>query len=659
MEKHENPEFDLDDILQEFADDELPEIRLDIEGPAPLMEEDESRDTIRLDQIQKAVNTSSVPADTISFEPVAAEAAAEAEEDEPYIKTWEPAYEEALEEFAQPPLTFRPKNRLRELRQKLVEGPERRYYALSEVGTAKLQAALLLHVLLLAVALGGVALYALNLVQPDRIRFVIFSQVLALLLSGLLGCYRMMEGVGALLRGRFTLKTLLLFTFIACCIDGVRCLSTLQMPGCSVFCLQMLIAQLSELNGRNAEMEMMDTLRKATNLYSVVRVEDYHEGKAGYGVGEGQVEDFMDHYAKTSAPERALNIFALTSLLAAMGVGVYAGVTVSVDSGVRFGTTVLLAAAPAGAFFAMARPLAVLQKRLHKLGTVLCGWNGIRKERKTAYFPVTHGDLFPAGSIKLNGVKYYGSADPDTVVAYTTSLIAEDGGGLTELFTQLLESRGGYKFHVEHFRAYANGGIGGELGGESVLVGSLQFMRQLGVEMPKNMKVPNAVYTAIDGSLAGVFALTFSRTKAAASAMQSLCSHSKLQPILVGNDFILTESFLRSKFRARTRRMVFLSREEREALAAKQVPEGSHVVGICVREGLAQKGFAVTGGRVLRASWIAGAALHIFAGLVGAAMVAALAYVGADELIVPQNLLLYNLLWLIPGWLITEWTRQL
>jgi hypothetical protein len=127
----------------------------------------------------------------------------------------------------------------------------------------------------------------------------------------------------------------------------------------------------------------------------------------------------------------------------------------------------------------------------------------------------------------------------------------------------------------------------------------------------------------------------------------------------VGNDFILTESFLRSKFRARTRRMVFLSREEREALAAKQTPEECHVVGISVREGLAQKGFAVTGGRVLRAALIAGAALHIFAGLVGAVMVAALAYVGAESLIVPQNLLLYSLLWLIPGWLITEWTRQL
>lgn len=659
MDKHETPEFDLDEILKEFGNEDLPEMPVDLEGAGPVEEpEEESRDTIRLDTIQKAVKTAAVSDDTVPFQPLETEKPAQ--EEEPYIKKWEPAYEETPEEFsAQQPIVFRPKNRLRELRQKLVEGPERRYYALSEVGTAKLQAALFLHVLLLLVAVGGVGLYWLNLVGADRLRLLIFSQLLVMLLSGLLGCYRMMEGVGALLKGRFTLKTLLFFTFIACCIDGVRCLSSLQMPGCAVFCLQMLIAQLAEKQSRDAEMAMMDTLRKATNLYSVVKVPDYHEGRPGYTTGEGRVEDFMDRYNRVSTPERAVNIFALISLLASVGIGIYAGIVYGSDHGIRFGTAVLLTGAPASAFFSMVRPLAVLEKRMQKLGTVLCGWQGIRDEKKTAYFPLTHQDLFPAGSIKLNGVKYYGSADPDTVVAYTASLIAEDGGGLTDLFLHTLENRGGYKFHVENFRAYEQGGIGGELGGESVLVGSLSFMRQMGVEMPQNLRVPHAVYTAIDGSLSGVFALAYNRTKGTAAAMQSLCGYRKLKPILVGNDFILTESFLRSKFRARTRRMVFPDRETREALAVKELPQEGNVVALSVREGLAQKGFAVTGARVLRSALKAGAVVHIVAGALGVLMTCALAIVGADGLLAPQNLLLYSFLWLIPGWLITEWTRQL
>lgn len=656
MDKHETPEFDLDEILKEFAADELPEMPVDLEGTGPLDEpEEESRDTIRLDTIQKAVKSASVTEDTVPFQPQP-----QPEEEEPYIKTWEPAYEETPEEFAaQQPIVFRPKNRLRELRQKLVEGPERRYYALSEIGTAKLQAAIFLHVLLLLVAVGGVVLYGLELVSPDRLKLLIFSQLLVMLLSGLLGCYRMMEGAGSILKGRFTLKSLLLFTFIACCIDGVRCLGSLQMPGCAVFCLQMLLAQSAEKQSRDARMAMMDTLRKATNLYSVVKVADYYDGRPGYLTAEGEVEDFMDQYDRPSTPERALHIFALLSLLTSIGIGIYAGIIHGSDVGIRFGTAVLLTAAPASAFISMVRPVAVLEKRLRKLGTVLCGWKGIREEKKTAYFPLTHGDLFPAGSVKLNGVKYYGSADPDTVVAYTASLIAEDGGGLTELFLHTLESRGGYKFHVENFRPYEQGGIGGELGGESVLVGSLSFMRQMGVEMPQNLRLPNAVYTAIDGTLCGVFALSFSRTKGTAAAVQSLCGYRKLKPILVGNDFILTESFLKSKFRARIRRMVFPDRQTREDLAAREATREGNVVALSVREGLAQKGFAVTGARVLRSALKAGAIVHIIAGALGLLMTCALAVVGADALLSPQNLLLYSLLWMIPGWLITEWTRQL
>jgi len=35
----------------------------------------------------------------------------------------------------------------------------------------------------------------------------------------------------------------------------------------------------------------------------------------------------------------------------------------------------------------------------------------------------------------------------------------------------------------------------------------------------------------------------------------------------------------------------------------------------------------------------------------------ALAYIGSVELLTPVNVLLYQLVWMIPGLLITEWTR--
>ena len=34
-----------------------------------------------------------------------------------------------------------------------------------------------------------------------------------------------------------------------------------------------------------------------------------------------------------------------------------------------------------------------------------------------------------------------------------------------------------------------------------------------------------------------------------------------------------------------------------------------------------------------------------------------LAYLGSTELLTPTNILLYQLIWAIPGLLVTEWTR--
>ena len=703
-------ELDLDAIMREFSaepeSESLPEPSVPemesapeeeaepdakIWAPAQNKEEATPSDTIRLGKIQEAVQTAG-PApsdDTAVFTPISTVSddtavfsleddtmvfrpASEGVSDdtqvhapvkeyvEPFSENWEPDYDEPMGNFQPPqPIVFRPKNRLRELRQQLVAGPEQRFYVLSEVGVGKLQASILLGILLFILCAGATVLYAMNMVAADRIRLVIFWQGLALLLSALLGVYRLMEGVGDLLRGRFTLNTMLFFTFVACCADVVVCLRSQRLPCCALFCLQIVMAQFGELHRRSTEMSMMDTLRKATNLYSVVRFPDLHEGTQGYGTAEGKVEDFMDNYHKTAAPELVLHIYALAALVLSIALGIVTGMRFGVDAGIRAATAALLIAVPATGFISMSRPMAILQKRLHKLGAVLCGWQGIKGEKKNALFPISHEDLFPAGSVKFNGVKFYGYMNPDTIVAYAASLMTEDENALSPLFDQLLAGRNGFHFHVDAFRTYEAGGIGGEIGGESVLAGSLRFMREMGVEMPEGTRVAQAVYLAVEGSLCGVFALAYGKPKNGAAGLRTLCGFRKLIPVLVSSDVNLTESFLRAKFKVNTRRMVFPNPETRSAIVKKAVPEEATVVAMTVREGLAQRSFAITGARTLRSSLRSGAAVHLFGGILGLLMVGALAWVGATHLLTSENLLLYSAIWMVPGWLVTEWTRHL
>ena len=694
-EEGDTQEFDLEDILKEFhTDGEISEtdseLLEDAEEPAkpeepeqngteaeaaeqeaeetepaqeaagtePVAEETPvlTGDTVRLDDLSAALKESAEKPQPV---PGAVQIGEEPAKAEPFSEEWEPEYEQPMGDYIPPePIVFRPKSRLRELKKKLVSGPEKRYYELSELGVGKLQLGIFLNLLLVLLAIGSTVLFAANMVQDNRMKLMIFMQVFVMLTAGLLGSYRLMEGAADLFRKRFTLNTLLAITFVACCADGVFCLVYEKIPCCAAFSLEMLMCQWSAYHKRITEMGQMDTLRKATMLDGIAKVPDYYEGRPGFLRKEGQVEDFMDHYAEVSTPEKALGMYAMIALIVSVAVGLTAGLLHSAVLGVRAFAAALLAAVPVTMFITLSRPTAILERRLHKLGTVICGWRGIKEMSGTAIYPLGDLDLFPAGSTRMNGVKFYGDRDPDEIVAYATALISADGGGLAPIFNQLLDSRNGYHYEVENLQCYGNGGIGGEVCDEPVLVGVLPFLQDMGVDMPEGTRVNQAIYVAIDGQLSGVFAITYGKVKSSAAGLSTLCSYRGLSPVLVTGDFMLTDSFLRSKFGVNTRRMAFPPRADRAELAAKEADEELPCIALTTKEGLAATAYAVTGARALKTAYTVGMLIHMIGGVLGLLMMLVLAILGAEDLLTPINLLLYELIWMIPGLLITEWTRS-
>ncbi len=591
-------------------------------------------------------------------ERIPAPAAVEENKVEPFSEGWEPEYEQPIGEYIPPePIVFRPKSRLHELKRKLVEGPERRYYELEEQGVGKLQAAIFISILVALAAAGASVMYQFGLVGPERVRLMIFGQVLLLLLSALLGSYQMMEGFSDLIHRRFSLNTLLVFSFLACCADGILCLKQLRIPCCAAFCLHVTMSLCSAHQKRNVEMAQMDTMRKAIRLDSLVLTPDYYEGRPGYLRGEGQVEDFMDTYNAPSGPEKVLGVYAIVALFLSLGCAVAAAVLHSLSLAIQVFSAALLVSVPVSTHVTLSRPMSLLQRRLKKHGSVICGWKGVVGLCRPAAFPLKDTDLFPSGSAKMNGVKFYGTREPDEVVAYAAALIGADGGSMAPLVIQLLESRSGYHYDAENLQSYP-GGIGGVVNDEAVLAGTLEFMQSMGVDMPKGTKVNQAVYVAIDGQLCGVFAVTYSKAKTSAAGLTTLCAYRRLTPVLVTGDFMLTESFIRGKFGVNTKRIAFPSRKVRAELAQREPAPEDVTMALSTKEGLAGMAYAVTGSRALRSSCITGTVIHMLGGILGLLIVAALVVVGADHLLTSYNILLYQLLWMIPGLLITEWTRS-
>ena len=401
----------------------------------------------------------------------------------------------------------------------------------------------------------------------------------------------------------------------------------------------------------------MDVLRKAVRLDGVQVSSDYYEGRKGLLRTEGELDHFMEHYNAPSAPEKVTRWYALSATLASLALGVVAYLLRGdISEAVRVASVCLLAAAPASIFIANSRPAALLQKRLHNVGAVLCGWQGVKALRGKKVFPVEYGDLFPAGAARMNGVKFFGSRPTDEVVAYCTAVIEANGSGLAPLFRQVLDSRNGYHYDAADLQCY-DGGISGTVEGETVLVGSMAFLREMGVEIPSGMRVNQAVCVAIEGELAGLFALNYENTRTATVGLSILGSGRGAYPIFVTDDFLLCSEFIQSRFGLRPRKMRFVSPEERPALQQKQPDEESKAALLSTREGLSSFAYGIAGARALHTASILGTAVHLLGGLLGLGAMAALLLLGRLDLLTPANLFAYQLVWMIPGVLISEWTR--
>ena len=655
-EEAQAPEAPAEETAEEPAD--LPQEELDAILNQETIRLDDLREVMELTagwELAEGVSDETMRLDEIDQARILEELLAEKREQD--RETVNLDNEDDDEGFVNVPILFKPRQRLRELKRQLVAGPEKRYYELAEQGVGKLQLAMLAALVVIGISAAVAVFYNMGLVPSNRQRLMVFGQILAMLLGALFGCHQMIDGVSDLFRGRFTLNTLLAFTFFACCADGFLCLTQLRVPICAAFTVEVFMALWADYHRRTTEMGQMDTLRKAIRLDSLVKCPDYYDGKPGFIREEGRLEDFTEHYGVLSGPEKRQNFFALVALIVSLAVAVLAFVRHGLSMGIQILSTTLLVAVPASFFVSLTRPMAILERRLHRVGTVLCGWRGIQGLKGRCAFPLTDSDLFSNGASKMNGVKFYGDRDPETVISYAAALMRVNGGSLAPLFEQLLVSRNGLVREAENVRFYGNGGIGGEVCEEPVLMGTLEFLKEMGVEVPDGVMVKQAVYVSIDGELSGLFAVAYARTKNTLKGVSAICGYRKLTPIVMSEDFMLTPAFLKEKFGVRTLRVVLPERQLRDELMTKRPAQDAQALALMTQEGLAPAAYAVTGARALRTSWKFGMVIHTLGGILGMLIMAALAITGSVELLTPMNILLYQLIWAVPGLMVTFLAR--
>lgn len=445
---------------------------------------------------------------------------------------------------------------------------------------------------------------------------------------------------------RFSCAAGALVLFLSCIADCVWCLvrggEHLPLAGAAalvIFCCQWGAFLRCESRRESFHLANLG----GTPPWGVSKTE------AGAVKQNGRIDGFYTHAMTPDPIEKGQNL--LLPLLLATAC-VLAGVVClsDVKPGQPFWvlTALLTAAMPLSLPVAGALPMRLLARRLSHSGCAVAGYCGAKNVSGFRRIIITDEDLFPSGTLSLHGLKIYGE-ELGRVLAYAVAVARAADSQALPLLEQMLSDNGGHAEKLDDFRWYEEGGAGGSIHGETVLLGSAYFMRKQKVRLPKDLKVPSGLFLAVDGQLTAIFALRYQPSRNVDWALRAL-RRNRVIPVLAVRGCNLTPDFLRRSFKVDAK-PIYPDVQTRLSLLEKtRAVAPAHA--LIYRDGLMPYAETVLGCRKLLLAVRRTGALVCLAAVAGLLLCYYLTGIGGYASLTPLRLVLFQLLWLLPGLLL-------
>ncbi len=456
---------------------------------------------------------------------------------------------------------------------------------------------------------------------------------------------------------RFGLELLLTVSFAVCVVDSVGALIAPRVPYCAVACIGFLYAAWSEYLTCVGRIRSLRVAAEGSEHYSVKLARSaWNDLDCAYKAPE-ELPEYAELLEEPDCAAKAMRLYVPLALSLSLVFSIVCNLRSGVPL-VRMLSACLCAAIPVCGFICYARPFALIAARLARVGAALCGWSAAKILGGDLGEVVCDGDLYPTGSVTINGVKVYHEYRLEQMLCYAATAISMSDSHLKPLFVGLAEEQGIRLAEVGSFRTYEGGGVGAEIRGDIVLVGSLGFMHLMGVRLPQGTNIRQAVYVAVNGFIAGVVAINYAPASQVVSAMQSAVRHRGLSIVGATRDFLISPAMLHAKFRIPTTRTEFPPVSDRYRLSSLSAENSMDTAAILSRSSILPFSEAIVGARCLKSTVSTGLAVNLFAGLFGLLVVFFLGMGGALETASAVNVLLFVLIWTVPGLLITMWVNR-
>lgn len=394
------------------------------------------------------------------------------------------------------------------------------------------------------------------------------------------------------------------------------------------------------------------TAAQASEPYVIVREGNVYDGRGAFLKRRGDISDFVGRTEQPDGAARFSMFFVPLGILVSLLFAAMATVRApSVPFFCAFAAIVSMVAPFCGAF-AYVLPFRQAAGRLALSGSALAGWSAVQAFYAPAAVIVEDNDIFPPGSVALTGLKVFGSNSFDRVISYAASLAAASGSGLAYPFVELLRGQSDALRHVQEFQHYEGGGVGGEIGGDRILLGTASFMLRMGIRMPQGLKLPNAIFIAVNLDLVGIFAINYHPMGGVRRGL-IMCLRHRLTPVLALRDVNLTPSFVSKKLKVKLDGAEFPTIEQRLFLSDPSLDIRARPVAVVGRDGFAPYAESLIAGRRVGQITRINLTLTLLCALIGLLVMCYLIVRGEMAAASPCNVLIFLGLWTLPTLLVS------
>ena len=158
-------------------------------------------------------------------------------------------------------------------------------------------------------------------------------------------------------------------------------------------------------------------------------------------------------------------------------------------------------------------PLDNASRKFIKNKGIMLGYQSVDDFYDTNSILIDAEKLFPAGSVKLSGIKVFSDTKIDEALLEAASLTQHAGSVMKELFNDVIDGNKNILYTIENFSYEDSMGICGWINNKRVLFGNRELMTSHYIEgMPTKTKETEytangqeAIYLSISGNLAAIF----------------------------------------------------------------------------------------------------------------------------------------------------------